>query len=185
MFKLRSLPDMLPALYLQQPYDSSSDARIISDHFRIPESKTQEWHSLNMLRGWYYLISLPGRYWYVVSIGSSHTSLVSSLIWGPVSVYIAGLLPGTHPTWSSTYLSRHCQNKSFDDNPSAWVPLLQVACCYKIMEQELDQLQHDWTYNLNYATILRGSDYPWSHSSVLCGYLILLITPGSNLLRGL
>jgi hypothetical protein len=100
MFKLRSLPDVLPALYLQQPYNSSSDARIISNHLRIPESKTQEWHSLNMLRGWYDLISLPGRYWYVVSIGSSHTSLVSSLIWGPVSVYIAGLLPGTHPTWN-------------------------------------------------------------------------------------
>jgi hypothetical protein len=29
MFKLRSLPDMLPDLDLQQPYDSSSDARII------------------------------------------------------------------------------------------------------------------------------------------------------------
>jgi hypothetical protein len=84
MFKLRSLPVMLPALDLQQPYDSSSDARIISNHFRIPESKTQEWHSLNMLRGWYYLISLPGRYRHVVSIGSSHTNLVSSLIWGSV-----------------------------------------------------------------------------------------------------
>ncbi|CAN5959764.1 unnamed protein product [Sphagnum jensenii] len=80
MFKLRSLPDMLPALDLQQPYDSSSDARIISNHFRIPESKTQEWHSLNMLRGWYDLISLPGGYWYVVSIGSSHTSLTMSSI---------------------------------------------------------------------------------------------------------
>ncbi len=48
--------------------------------------------------GWYHLRSLLGRYLYQADIASDHTSLVCSLIPGPVLVSTPIIQPGTLPT---------------------------------------------------------------------------------------
>jgi hypothetical protein len=43
-----------------------------------------------LVRGWYYLMSIPSRYWYEAGITLGHTRLVDSLILGVISFHIPG-----------------------------------------------------------------------------------------------